>query len=46
MAEGRILVIDDEESIADSFRAVLQEEGYTVRTAGSASRGTAASASR
>jgi DNA-binding NtrC family response regulator len=38
MAEGRILVIDDEESIADAFRAVLQEEGYTVRTAGSATR--------
>jgi two-component system, NtrC family, response regulator AtoC len=38
MADGRILVVDDEESIADSFRAVLQEEGYTVRTAGSASR--------
>jgi DNA-binding NtrC family response regulator len=38
MAEGRILVVDDEESIADSFRAVLQEEGYTVRTAGSATR--------
>ncbi|HEV8673278.1 MAG TPA: sigma-54 dependent transcriptional regulator [Methylomirabilota bacterium] len=35
---GRILVVDDEESIADSFRAVLQEEGYTVRTAGSAAR--------
>ena len=38
MAEGRILVVDDEESIADSFRVVLQEEGYTVRTAGSAAR--------
>jgi NtrC-family two-component system response regulator AlgB len=38
MAEGRILVVDDEESVADSFRAVLQEEGYTVRTAGSAAR--------
>jgi DNA-binding NtrC family response regulator len=38
MAEGRILVVDDEESIADSFRAVLQDEGYTVRTAGSAAR--------
>lgn len=38
MAEGRILVIDDEESIADSFRATLQEEGYVVRTAGSANR--------
>jgi len=38
MAEGRILVVDDEESIADAFRAVLQEEGYTVRTAGSATR--------
>jgi DNA-binding NtrC family response regulator len=38
MAEGRILVVDDEESIADSFRVVLQEDGYTVRTAGSASR--------
>jgi DNA-binding NtrC family response regulator len=41
MAEGRILVVDDEESIADSFRAALQEEGYTVRTAGSAARATA-----
>jgi DNA-binding NtrC family response regulator len=38
MAEGRILVVDDEESVADSFRAVLQEEGYAVRTAGSAAR--------
>ena len=38
MAEGRILVVDDEESVADSFRVVLQEEGYTVRTAGSAAR--------
>ncbi|MBI4013536.1 MAG: response regulator [Candidatus Rokubacteria bacterium] len=37
MAEGRILVVDDEESIAESFRVVLQEQGYTVRTAGSAS---------
>src|SRR5262249_8451574 len=36
MAEGRILVVDDEESIADSFRVVLQEEGDTVRAAGSA----------
>ena len=38
MAAGRILVVDDEESIADSFRVVLQEEGYTVRTAASAAR--------
>ncbi|MGH7267167.1 MAG: sigma-54-dependent transcriptional regulator, partial [Candidatus Rokuibacteriota bacterium] len=38
MADGRILVIDDEESIADSFRVTLQEEGYGVRTAGSANR--------
>ncbi len=38
MAEGRILVVGDEESIADSFRVVLQGEGYTVRTAGSAAR--------
>ena len=38
MAEGRILVVDDEESIADAFRVVLQKEGYGVRTVGSASR--------
>ncbi|HEV8311016.1 MAG TPA: sigma-54 dependent transcriptional regulator [Methylomirabilota bacterium] len=38
MPEGRILVVDDEESVADSFRVALQEEGYTVRTAGSANR--------
>jgi len=38
MAEGRILVVDDEESVADAFRTMLQEEGYGVRTAGSASR--------
>jgi DNA-binding NtrC family response regulator len=38
MAEGRILVVDDEESVADAFRTMLQEEGYSVRTAGSASR--------
>ncbi len=38
MPEGRILVVDDEESVADSFRVALQEEGYAVRTAGSANR--------
>lgn len=38
MAEGRILVVDEEESIADSFRAALRERGYTVRTVGSGGR--------
>ncbi len=38
MAEGRILVVDEEESIADSFRVALRERGYTVRTMSSGSR--------
>ncbi len=33
---GYILVIDDDPFIADSFRLVLQHEGFTVRTAGTA----------
>ena len=38
MAKGRILVVDDEESIAEALRTILQAEGYQVRTAGSANR--------
>jgi signal transduction histidine kinase len=38
MAEGRILVIDDEPSITDAFRLTLQSAGYMVRAAGSARR--------
>ena len=30
----RILVVDDDESTADSLKLNLQEEGYTVDTAG------------
>jgi len=33
-AETRILVVDDEEDIRSLCRTVLEEAGYTVRTAG------------
>ncbi|MGH7266024.1 MAG: sensor histidine kinase [Candidatus Rokuibacteriota bacterium] len=33
---ARVLVIDDDEFIADSIRLVLEREGYVARTAGSA----------
>ncbi len=35
MREGKILVIDDEKSIRDSLRGVLEDEGYEVREADS-----------
>ncbi len=35
MGRARVLVIDDDELIGDSFRLVLEAEGYTVVTAGS-----------
>jgi len=38
MAKGRVLVIDDEESITEALRTILQSEGYHVKTAGSANR--------
>ena len=34
----RILVVDDEESTADSLKLNLMEEGYTVDTAGTGGR--------
>ena len=37
MGRARILVIDDDELIADSFRLVLAAEGYDVESVGSAS---------
>jgi two-component system nitrogen regulation response regulator NtrX len=33
MSQGKILVIDDEKSIRDSLRGVLEDEGYEVREA-------------
>jgi two-component system, NtrC family, sensor histidine kinase HydH len=42
MGRRRVLVIDDEELITDSFRRVLEAEGYTVATAASASQALAA----
>src|SRR5690242_17247858 len=36
MGRGRVLVIDDDELITDSFRLVLEGEGYAVRTVPSA----------
>jgi DNA-binding NtrC family response regulator len=41
MAIRRILVIDDEEAVADWLRNLLKDEGCVVRTAGSAKRGLA-----
>lgn len=42
MGRGRVLVIDDDDLITDSFRLVLEGEGYTVQTVASASRALAA----
>src|SRR5262245_24605122 len=42
MGRARILVIDDDELIADSFRLVLAAEGYDVESVGSASGALAA----
>ncbi|MBI4014115.1 MAG: response regulator [Candidatus Rokubacteria bacterium] len=42
MGRARVLVIDDDELITDSFRLVLEGEGYTVQTVPSASRALAA----
>jgi FixJ family two-component response regulator len=42
MGRTRVLVIDDDELITDSFRLVLEGEGYTVQTVPSASRALAA----
>jgi two-component system nitrogen regulation response regulator NtrX len=33
MSEGKILLIDDERSVRDSLRGVLEDEGYEVREA-------------
>src|SRR5262245_27861687 len=42
MGRRRVLVIDDDELVTDSFRLVLDAEGYIVRTAPSGSRALAA----
>src|SRR5262245_12622564 len=42
MGRRRVLVIDDDELITDSFQLVLEAEGYVVRTAPSGSRALAA----
>src|SRR5262245_11842308 len=42
MGRARVLVIDDDDLIADSFRLVLTGEGYDVETVGSASEALAA----
>jgi signal transduction histidine kinase len=42
MGQARVLVIDDDELIADSFRLVLSAGGYAVESVGSASRALAA----
>ncbi len=38
MRAGRILVVDDEPTMADGLRLVLESEGYAVLTAGTAAR--------
>ena len=42
MGRARVLVIDDDDLIADSFRLVLTAEGYDVEAVGSASEALAA----
>jgi signal transduction histidine kinase len=42
MGRRRVLVIDDEELITDSFQRVLESEGYTVATAASGGQALAA----
>jgi signal transduction histidine kinase len=42
MGRRRVLVIDDEALITDSFRLVLEAEGYTVETAASGAQALAA----
>lgn len=42
MGRGRVLVVDDDELITDSFRLVLEAEGYGVETVGSANQALAA----
>jgi two-component system NtrC family sensor kinase len=42
MGRRRVLVVDDEALITDSFRLVLEAEGYSVETAASGSRALAA----
>ncbi|WP_457626316.1 sigma-54-dependent transcriptional regulator [Persephonella sp.] len=32
MEKGRIIIVDDEEDILQSFQVILEEEGYSVRT--------------
>lgn len=36
MSKGRLLVVDDEKNVQRALQAVLQDEGYTVDTAGAA----------
>ncbi|HLC40474.1 MAG TPA: sigma-54 dependent transcriptional regulator, partial [Methylomirabilota bacterium] len=38
MSKGRILIVDDEETIADSLELILGGEGYAVKSVGTASR--------
>ncbi len=38
MKAGRILVVDDEPTMADGLRLVLEAEGHSVVTAGSAAQ--------
>jgi two-component system response regulator PrrA len=38
-ATGRILIVDDDEGVTDSFSRLLRLEGYDVRTASTASLG-------
>ena len=39
MSRGRILVVDDEESIREFLSILLEKEGYTVTTAESVQAG-------
>jgi DNA-binding NtrC family response regulator len=36
MKKGRVLVIEDEQSVADALRLIMEDEGYEVASAGSA----------
>jgi len=38
MEKGRILIVDDEEDILQSFEVILEDEGYSVKTAAQAKK--------
>ena len=46
MANGRILVVDDEESLCEILQFNLESEGYEVTTANSAEEASRAKATR